>query len=821
MAAAAEPFASIPVDILQEILLQLPSSVSLVRAALVSKQWGGIISNTDFLDHYRKLHPSSPLLGIFSSERLFGLPGFSLMDSVRSDTDLKAVERGADFLLVELEQDPSWRIRDSRNGHLLLCRPGESDGDSFSIYNPISRRLVTIPVDRPHDRVAYFADCLLVDGAASFRVVSVQQHQGRIRAVDYDPHKLQWRFSNWESPWALDRSSKLKSWALEPMHAAGLIFWLYGASLALVLDCSSMKFSVCSIPVSIRSSYAIGEIEDGVGCLVCLDDVSNDTTHGSFKVWLLNTSGGTITWEMSGDQITVTELLGEDARVRQVVLVTNGLALLSYDDRYDQFVIDLKNRRLHDDIVFRGKAYPYQMPWPPHALLSLRDICQEEAQPVQLVLPVDFAPALDDVDIAAPVDDVGLAAPLDDVDLAAQIDDVAYTEEPSDVVWGPLDVCSTKHSMASEPDKLAGTVKDAVRLMETKSADTPAPSADLVGGMPQSSEVISIKPRYDEVLHSARDVPPEQKDQGHIILSDSHVNADVQELVELGEVHMKLVIEFYSKAKAMLQGTSAVRDVMVEHPNSSAPPEGTCKGHVTAYEADNLVGPVEDVVHLMETKATETAAASAALVEAGMTHSSEAISRKQKFEEEAQHLAAPIDGVELAAPIDDVDLTAWIDNVAYTGGELVVDLRPLHLRVTEHVMAAEADNFVGTVKDGVSLMEPKAAETTAPSANFAEEKTPSSEAVCREQRCEEVQLECLPEILPLLQTSADEKVDLDALYNHAANRSNIVTDQPNAPKMMSLKAIMEQGPEHQREQVRRSKRERQLNARFSGPDWST
>lgn len=232
-----------------------------------------------------------------------------------------------------------------------------------------------------------------------------------------------------------------------------------------------------------------------------------------------------------------------------------------------------------------------------------------------------------------------------------------------------------------------------------------------------------------------------------------------------------------------------------------------------AYEAVNLVGPVEDGVRLMETKATETAAASAALVEAGMAHSSEAISRKQKIEEEAQHLAAPIDGVELAA---------WIDNVAYTGGELVVDLRPLHLRVTEHVMAAEADNLVGTVKDGVSLMEPKAAETTAPSADFAEEKTPSSEAVCREQRCdEEVQLECLPEILPLLQTSADEKVDLDALFNHAANRSNIVTDQPNAPKMMSLKAIMEQGPEHQREQVRRSKRERQLNTRFSGPDWST
>jgi hypothetical protein len=51
--------------------------------------------------------------------------------------------------------------------------------------------------------------------------------------------------------------------------------------------------------------------------------------------------------------------------------------------------------------------------------------------------------------------------------------------------------------MASELDNLAGPVKDGVRLMETKAADTAAPSADLVGGMPQSSEVISIKPRYD------------------------------------------------------------------------------------------------------------------------------------------------------------------------------------------------------------------------------------------------------------------------------------------------------------------------------------
>ena len=47
---------------------------------------------------------------------------------------------------------------------------------------------------------------------------------------------------------------------------------------------------------------------------------------------------------------------------------------------------------------------------------------------MQLVLPVESAPAVDDVDVAPPVDDVGLAAPLDDVDLAARIDDVVDTE---------------------------------------------------------------------------------------------------------------------------------------------------------------------------------------------------------------------------------------------------------------------------------------------------------------------------------------------------------------------------------------------------------
>ena len=90
MAAAAEPCATLPEEILEKILLQIPSPASLVRAAFVSKHWGRIISSAGFLGRYRKLHPLSPLLGFYSSDREFGLPAFRINALVRDDHVLKA-----------------------------------------------------------------------------------------------------------------------------------------------------------------------------------------------------------------------------------------------------------------------------------------------------------------------------------------------------------------------------------------------------------------------------------------------------------------------------------------------------------------------------------------------------------------------------------------------------------------------------------------------------------------------------------------------------------------------------------------------------------
>uniref|UniRef100_A0A0A9HIR5 Uncharacterized protein n=1 Tax=Arundo donax TaxID=35708 RepID=A0A0A9HIR5_ARUDO len=56
------------------------------------------------------------------------------------------------------------------------------------------------------------------------------------------------------------------------MRAGGFVFWRYEDSSSLLLDTSTMEFSILHLPFVFfqPSKYAIGEIEDGVCCLVGL-----------------------------------------------------------------------------------------------------------------------------------------------------------------------------------------------------------------------------------------------------------------------------------------------------------------------------------------------------------------------------------------------------------------------------------------------------------------------------------------------------------------------------------------------------------------------
>uniref|UniRef100_A0ACD6A0P8 Uncharacterized protein n=1 Tax=Avena sativa TaxID=4498 RepID=A0ACD6A0P8_AVESA len=362
-------------DNIEDILLQLLSPASLARAALSSRRWRRVASSPDFLRRFRERHPSPPVLGLFVSQTDLGqLPVFHPSASVRSDPDLAAAARGGDFLLTRLEHDPAWRLRDCRSGRLLLCR-----GESLSVYDPISHRHVAVrrpPTEPlPPSGTEYIADCLLVagaghgvDGAASFRVVSVQRDGPRLRAMEYRSGTPDWRCH----PWVDDIDVATLSSPAMPAAAAGLIFWRLDQNSSLLLDTSTMTFSTVPLPAPLLSTqpirprpvYGIGDTEEGECCLVVM------TGRNTLQVWLLKENDTGNMWELER-QSQITELPGFTRRFGFYIVVAGQAIVYCMGTKYSHFVTDLKNLMLKDKFLcHRAMAYPFQMTWPPAGLVA-------------------------------------------------------------------------------------------------------------------------------------------------------------------------------------------------------------------------------------------------------------------------------------------------------------------------------------------------------------------------------------------------------------------------------------------------------------------
>ncbi|KAF6993226.1 hypothetical protein CFC21_010146 [Triticum aestivum] len=374
--AATTTIDSLKDDNIEDILLRLPSPASLARAALASRRWRGIASSSPFLRRFRELHPRSPILGLFASQPdLQQLPIFHPAAAVRSDPDLKAAARGGDFLLTRLEDDPAWRFRDCRNGRLLLCR----GGDSLSLYDPVSHRHVAVPRPRndepllpvplPPGAAEYIWDCLL-DGHGEFRVVTVQRDDQRLRAMEYASCTAEWGIH----PWVDGIRMPAHAQSMRPMlaAAAGLIFWRYDRNSSLLLDTSTMAFSIVPLPVAIATqtmmppgAYAIGDTEEGVCCLL---HIVGRTT---LQVWLLkkNDGDGGHAWEL--EKQSHIGWLDSFNRRFGVHMVAAGMAIVyCMSCKFSHFVIDLKDLSLMEKFrCHRTMAYPFQMPWPPAALV--------------------------------------------------------------------------------------------------------------------------------------------------------------------------------------------------------------------------------------------------------------------------------------------------------------------------------------------------------------------------------------------------------------------------------------------------------------------
>ncbi|XBJ14295.1 hypothetical protein VPH35_006355 [Triticum aestivum] len=381
---AATTIDSLKDDNIEDILLRLPSPASLVLGfchidhiksrthatekliakgtspALASRRWRDIASSSPFLRRFRELHPRSPILGLFASQPdLPQLPIFHPAAAVRSDPDLVAAARGGDFLLTRLEDDTAWRFRDCRNGCLLLCR-----GDSVSLYDPVSHRHVAVPRPRndepllpvlPPGAAEYIWDCLL-DGHGEFRVVTVQREGQRLRGMEYASRTAEWRIHPWVDGIRM------------PAHAQSI----YDRNSSLLLDTSTMAFSIVPLPVTITThtmmppgAYAIGDTEAGVCCLLLM------VGRTTLQVWLLKKKdgGGGHAWEL--EKQSHIGWLDSFNRRFGVHMVAAGLEIVyCMSCKFSHFVIDLKDLSLMDKFrCHRTMAYPFQMPWPPAALV--------------------------------------------------------------------------------------------------------------------------------------------------------------------------------------------------------------------------------------------------------------------------------------------------------------------------------------------------------------------------------------------------------------------------------------------------------------------
>ncbi|XBJ22141.1 hypothetical protein VPH35_000575 [Triticum aestivum] len=87
------------------------------------------------------------------------------------------------------------------------------------------------------------------------------------------PARLSGASTHPQTGWTKVQLTKLQ---LKAMYAAGHIFWETDVARLLVLDTSTMESSEHGVPWEIVStSWAIGELRDGKGCLVCLQGLNS------------------------------------------------------------------------------------------------------------------------------------------------------------------------------------------------------------------------------------------------------------------------------------------------------------------------------------------------------------------------------------------------------------------------------------------------------------------------------------------------------------------------------------------------------------------
>nr|XP_051195667.1 uncharacterized protein LOC127308806 [Lolium perenne] len=387
-------------DTLREIFVRLPSLPTLVRAAFTCRTFlDAVRSSPAFRRRFRDLH-CSPVLGHFiGNEEVTLIPNFLPLRR-RSDPDLGAVLRGADFFLTRLpvsdqedavpdpdpEEDddafPGWSIHDCRDGFLVL---GNWSAEQMAVYNPLTRTMDLFPLppredsDSDPDDGLYFDFHILPSEQdhRSFRLVCVRHGETGARPLVLSSSDTS---SKWQDfPWAhIDGL-----WPQNGTMVNGCIYWTIGMpDDARVLNTATMQFSRIHLPPRrVNTTWKAGETKDG---RLCMASVPFEVqAQRPLDVWFWRADGDGVERWMLDKSLPMQELaevvqchIDDDGNARvqlNIAAIIHGFIYLSaYCGRWQHhhptfwfLSLCLETGVLNKlGRVLRGASHPYIMPWP-------------------------------------------------------------------------------------------------------------------------------------------------------------------------------------------------------------------------------------------------------------------------------------------------------------------------------------------------------------------------------------------------------------------------------------------------------------------------
>uniref|UniRef100_A0A0E0LZU1 F-box domain-containing protein n=1 Tax=Oryza punctata TaxID=4537 RepID=A0A0E0LZU1_ORYPU len=433
-ASAPTTVDDIPDHLLVVILLRLDSSVSLIRAAAACTRWRRVVADAGFLRSFRSLRGTRHVAGLYHTvDPCFGAPpaGGSSVVFVPSSTVIGLDSRFFSLNFLPDYDDNnswSWELVDSRGGLLLFSKKrkstrrwvttmAEAGAHCFPdlvVCEPLTRRyqgIVSPVYFRRHQCLGVF----LLDGGAAdadetggfigmsnFRVVAALhdhtwQHD---RAVP-----LACVFtSGSDGGWCVLQSATDAAAAVDlperfdyinfAGRAGRCVYWGIDDEdgAMLVLDETTMRFSIDMFPETIRASYdkwtfrVIGGGDDGALRVVRV--MSND-----LKVFAqIAGSGEWVVERLVRLPEATRELPGRrETFFRQeakIVAANAAYVLLTPQEKKKWlFSVELETGKVehrHERNRYAGAAYSYELPWPPEGRRRRRRHRRKKASTKQL-----------------------------------------------------------------------------------------------------------------------------------------------------------------------------------------------------------------------------------------------------------------------------------------------------------------------------------------------------------------------------------------------------------------------------------------------------